>query len=421
MEQSDILQLGALAVLLAASAFFSASETALMTLGKMRIRHMIDARRKGAETVRKLVESPAKLLGAILVGNNAVNIAASALSTALCIRYFGASGVGISTVAITVLVLIFGEITPKTLAAQNAVSISVAVAGPMRLITVALTPLVAVLSLVTNSLIKLLGGGVNVPAAAITEEELKTVVNVSHEEGVLEPEEREMIHNVVEFGDSLSKDVMTPRVEMVAVDVCLSYGEIETIFRTTQYSRLPVYEGSTDRIIGILNFKDFVFGVRDTGSFDLRSLLRKPYITYAHKNAADLFREMKLAREQIAVIVDEYGGTAGIVTLEDLVEEIVGDIEDEYDQGSEELKRLGDRDFLVMGSVRIDDFNTFTGLSVVSEYSETVAGFIAETLGSVATAGMTLRAAGAEFVVESMTRNRIQKVRVRLLPGHVFS
>lgn len=392
-----------------------------MTLGKMRIRHMIDARRKGAETVRDLVESPAKLLGAILVGNNAVNIAASALSTALCIRYFGASGVGIATAAMTVLVLIFGEITPKTLAAQNAEGVAVAVAGPMRLITVVLSPLVAVLSVVTNALIALLGGKANAPAAAITEEELKTVVNVSHEEGVLESEEREMIHNVVEFGDSLIKEVMTPRVEMVAVDAGLSYGEIETIFRTEQYSRLPVYEGSTDRIVGILNFKDFVFGVPDKGSFDLRALLRKPYVTYAHKNAADLFREMKLAREQIAVIVDEYGGTAGIVTLEDLVEEIVGDIEDEYDEGSEELKRLGDREFLVMGSVRIDDFNAFTGLSVAAEYSDTVAGFIAETLGSVATAGTALRAAGAEFLVESMTGNRIRKVRVRLLGDHAFS
>ncbi len=259
MDPDGTWQIIALVILLMFSAFFSASETALMSLSKIRLRHMVESEIKGAALIDKLLKNPSKLLGAILVGNNIANIGSSALATSIAIKYLGATGVAIATAVMTILVLIFGEITPKSLDAQNSEKIALRVAGPIRLITFLLNPIIIVLIHITNTIIKILGGEADKQRPFITEEELKTMVSVSHEEGVLEGEEKQMIYNVFEFGDSQAKDVMTPRTDMIVANVNSTYEELIKIFKEEQFSRMPIYEETIDNIIGILYIKDLIF------------------------------------------------------------------------------------------------------------------------------------------------------------------
>lgn len=277
-----------LILLIAGSAFFSASETALTSLSKIRLRNMIDENVKNADKIQKLINNPNKLLSSILIGNNLVNNAAASLTTMLAVSMLGGqSGVGIATMVITIVILIFGEITPKTLAAQNSEKVSLRVVKMISGIVVILTPVVKVLNIVTNGLIKLLGGNVTQKTLTITEAELKTMVNVSHEEGVLEVDERRMINNVFDFGDSKAKDVMTPRTDMVCVEDDTTYDEIVAIFKEERFSRLPVYHESVDNIVGILYVKDIIF--IDEKNFKITQYMREPFFTYESKSISELF------------------------------------------------------------------------------------------------------------------------------------
>lgn len=408
---SESWTLAVIVALLAGSAFFSASETALMSLGKLRVRHMRDSGVKGSARVSSLLEKPSRLLGAILVGNNLVNIGLSALTTSLCIEYFGAAGVGLATAIVTVVVLVFGEITPKSLAARHAERIAVRVAGPVSFLVWILTPLVVSLTFVTDGLARLLGGPKAGAGGLITEEELKTIVNVSHEEGVIETEEKDMINAVVAFGDSKVRNAMTPRTSVRAVDVSAGRDEIEAIFRDEHYSRLPVYDGDIDKIVGIINFKDFAFAPASAG-FSAADCMRKPFFTYEHKGTFGLFKEMKKAKEQIAVVFDEYGGTAGIITMEDLLEEIVGEIEDEHDEMVQGPRALGGGVFQVPASLKVADFNALTGLALDEGGAETVGGYVLEKLGRLPEEGEQASFGGATFHVEKLDHLRLETLRV---------
>ena len=414
MESSDYWQIIALIVLLGLSAFFSASETALMSLSKMRIRHMIDENVKGANLIQHLIDDPNKLLGAILIGNNVVNISASALMTALAISYFGNTGVGIATGVMTILVLIFGEITPKSLAAQNAEQIALRVAKPIMLITILIAPLVTVMGAITGVFIRFLGGSTTGKVSLITEEELKTIVNVSHEEGILETSEKKMIHNVFEFGDSKAKDVMTQRTNMIAVDINASYQEVSNLFKKEHFTRIPVFEESPDYIIGIITLKDFVFNVPNPSEFTLFETMRQPFFSYEFKGTLELFSEMRLARTQIAIILDEYGGTAGIVTIEDLVEEIVGEIEDEYDEVQQDIRVIHDNEYVVEGSTRIEDVNEILGTHIVAEQFDSIGGYIIEIMGKLPESGDILVDNDITFKIELVDKNRIEKIRIHI-------
>lgn len=384
-----------------------------MSLSKIRIRHMVEEEVKHAALVQRLVENPNQLLGAILVGNNVVNIGASALATSLAIKLFGDKGVGIATGIMTLLVLVFGEITPKSLAAQYSEKLSFMVVGPIAFLVKILNPLIVVLMSVTNFLVRLFGGTTKKTSPFITQEELLTIVNVSHEEGVLEGEEREMIHNVFEFGDTPAKDVMTLRTAVTAVPLDITYAELMAVYKAEQFSRIPVYVENMDHIEGVLYVKDLLFFEGSHDSFSLSDFVRPPFYTYEFKKTSDLFKEMRDNRIGMAIVLDEYGGTAGIVTLEDLVEEIVGDISDEYDEEEPEVQVIQEDEYIVEGSTRLEVLNEMIGTDFESEDFDSIGGFVIGLIGKLPEVGEMVEYEGIEFIIEGLDKNRIEKIRIK--------
>ncbi|NLW22531.1 MAG: HlyC/CorC family transporter [Tissierellia bacterium] len=412
MDLNTTYKIILLAICLTISSIFSAAETGLMSLSKIRIRQMVEDKVKRADIIEKLVNNPNRLLSAILIGNNIANIGASAIATSLAISCFPKNGVGIATGIMTILVLIFGEITPKSLAAQNSEKVSIRVSKFIHFITIVLSPAILVLTRITNSLIRLMGGKVDKEKPFITEEELKTIVNVSHQEGVLEGGEKDMIYNVFEFGETQARDIMVPRTDMVAIDVNLPYEDIVNIFKQEQYSRIPVYEETIDNIIGILYVKDLLFIEDSKEEFDLRKYMRKPYFSYEFKPITELFEEMRTNRVHMAIILDEYGGTEGLITIEDLIEEIVGDIEDEYDKKVDEIKVIKEDEYLTYGNVRIEDINDMIGTIIESEEFDSIGGFVMGILGRLPEIGETIEYNNIKFIIEGVEKNRITKLRI---------
>lgn len=383
-----------------------------MSLSKIRIKHMVEEGVKGASTIEKLLENPNKLLSSILVGNNLVNIGASALATSVSISIWGNEGVALATGIMTALILIFGEITPKTLAVQNSEKISLKIAKLISFIVVIFKPIVVICNFIASPFIKLFGGKTHGTQPYITQEELKTMVDVSEEEGVLEGQEKEMIFNVFEFGDLQVKDVMVQRVDITALDINSTYDEVMDSIKRDQFSRIPIYKETIDEIVGILNLKD-LFILDDKDSFSVESLMREPYYTYEFKKIMDLFREMQKERAYMAIVLDEYGGTVGIVTMEDLVEEIVGEIEDEYDDEEEkEIEVIKEDEYVVAGSIRIDDLNDLIGTSMESEEFDSIGGFIIGEIGRFPEVGEEIQYQNIKFVIEEVDKNRIKKVRI---------
>ena len=408
-----ILQIGLLVVLLLGSGFFSASETSLMSLSKIRIRYMEDEGVKGAKLVGSLIEKSSDLLSSILVGNNIVNIAATSVSTSLFINIFGDGGVAIATAVMTVLVLVFGEITPKTIAANSPEKVAVVVSKPISIIMKITKPIVWVFNLLTGIIFKIMGIDNDGVKPFITEEELKAMVNVSHEEGVLEMEEREIINNVFQFGDMQAKEAMIQRLDMVAIDIEDSYDEIIELFKSEKLSRLPVYQESIDDIVGILNIKDIIFlSDEEIENFDIKDYVREAFFTYEFKKITQLLEEMKKEKTQMAIVVDEYGGTAGLLTIEDLVEVIVGDIDDEYDEEEEEIVKINDNEYLVEGSTKISDVNEQLGINLESEEFDSIGGFIIGYLKRIPEENEIIEVEDVKFKVESIDKNRINKIRI---------
>lgn len=420
MDPSLSVQITCLVLLLAASGFFSASETALMAISKLDVRYMIEQNLKGAKKLEKLLEDPNKLLGSILVGNNLVNILASSLATMIAIGLSGGSssgiGVGIATGVMTLLVLIFGEITPKSLSTQNAQKIALLVASPISIIVTIFHPVVKILMFITNGIIRLLGGDPNSTKPFITADELKTIVTVSHEEGVLETEEKQMIYNVFDFGNSCAKDIMVPRMDMVAIDIHASYEEIIDLYKSEQFSRMPVYEDSYDYIIGILHIKDLILNDVDPSKFQTRDYLREAYFVHEFKNNDELFKEMRTEKIGIAIVLDEYGGTAGLVSMEDLIEEIVGDIDDEYDQTEEEIVKINDHEYVVEGTSRIPEINEALNLNIISEDFDSIGGFVIGLFDRFPTDGERITYENCTFVIEETLNNRINRLRILVNP-----
>lgn len=401
-----------LVILLILSGFFSMSETALMSVSKIRLRHMVEEGVKGAKLLQKLIEEPNKLLGAILIGNNIVNIGASAIATTLAAQMFGGdSGVAIATGVMTVLVLIFGEITPKSIAKQNSEKVSLKVAKPINLIVLILKPFVFVFTAISSLFIKILGGDPKASEPFITEEELKTMVGVSEEEGVLENVEKEMIFNVFDFVDAQVKDVMIQRVDIVALDKDVTYEEVLATIKKEQFSRIPIYDETIDNIIGILNVKELILNNKDK-EFNVLDYVREPFYTFEFKKIKEVFNEMKKSRNHISIVLDEYGGTVGIITIEDLIEEIVGDIEDEYDEHNEIIKKVNDDEYIVDGSAKIDDISEIIGVNIESEELDSIGGLVIEELGRVPEEQEEVIINNIRFVVEEVDKNRVKKVRL---------
>ncbi len=410
---NTIIQIVMLVILLIGSGFFSASETALMSLSRIRVRHMQEEGVKGAKLVGKLTEDSGKLLSSILVGNNVVNIAATSISTSLFISILGTQGVAVATALMTILVLIFGEITPKTIAANNSEKIAILVSKPIKVIILILTPVVWVFNIITNIIFKIFGIKSKSGQPYITEEELRTMVNVSQEEGVLEIEERQIINNVFQFGDMQAKEAMVQRLDMVCIDADDGYKEIISLFKEEQFSRMPVYEESADDIIGIVNIKDIIFLEEDEiANFDIRNYVREAFFTYEFKKITELLEEMKKDKSQMAIVVDEYGGTAGLITIEDLVEEIVGEIEDEYDEDESDIEVIKEDEYIIDGGKKISEVNELIGTNLESEEFDSIGGFIIGHLKRLPEEHEVIEVDGVKLCIESLDKNRIKKIRV---------
>lgn len=339
------------------------------------MRTLADNGDKRAARVLRVTGNPGKMLSAILIGNNIVNLSASSISTSLAIHLFGNTGAGIATGILTFLILIFGEVTPKTMATIKADSMSLTAAAPIGFLMKILTPVIFIINKLSLGLMFLLHVNIKDAQKKMTEEELRTIVDVSQENGVIEHEERDMIHNLFDFGDAEAKEIMVPRIDMTFVQADATYQEVLDIFRQDMFTRLPVYEDSTDNVIGIINMKDFLLQ-NDTPEFSVRNLLREPYFTYEHKNTADLFLEMRKSSISLAIVLDEYGVTAGLITLEDLLEEIVGEIRDEYDADEEDdITRISDREFYVLGSANLNDVSEALSLHFTSDDYDTIGGY----------------------------------------------
>lgn len=412
MDPSYTWRIVSLIILIGLSGFFSMSETALMSLNKIKLRHMVEEGVAGAKSVEKLIEDPNKLLGAILIGNNVVNIGASSLATVLATNIFGNSGVGIATGVITILVLIFGEITPKSIAKQKSETVALMVVKPIQFIVFIFKPFVYVFTIISSLFIRLLGGDPNKAESFITEEELKTMVDVSEEEGVLENVEKEMIFNIFDFVDLQVKDVMVQRVDIVAVDEEATYDEVMDIIKSEQFSRIPVYSETIDNVIGVINVKDFAMVENIREDFNVTKYVREPFYTFEFKKIVELFKEMKKARNHIAVVLDEYGGTVGLVTIEDLVEEIVGEIEDEYDEEDNSIEVIKENEYVVDGSARLHDISELLGVDIDSEEFDSVGGLMIGALGRMPEEKEEVVSNDITFIAEEIDKNRIKKVRL---------
>ena len=408
-------QLVSILVLVFLSAFFSSSETALVTVNKIRMKNLAENGNKRAAKVLKVTSDSGKMLSAILIGNNIVNIGASSIATMLAVDIFGDIGSGIATGVLTLVILIFGEVSPKTMATIKADSFSLAIAGIIDVLMFVLTPVIFIINTFASGVLRLLRINPYDADKAMTEDEIRTIVDESQESGVIEDEEREMIHNVFDFGDSLAKEVMVPRIDMTFVHVEASYKELIEIYREYKYTRLPVYEESTDYIIGIINMKDVIL-IEDTNNFSIRDIIREPYFTYEHKNTSDLFIEMRQASIPLAIVLDEYGVTAGLVTLEDLLEEIVGEIRDEYDSDEEDaIEQLSEYEYMILGSTNLDDVNDALDLEFESDDYDTIGGYCLQLLDHLPEENETVSTEdGVVITIKEVDKNRIERIYIRI-------
>lgn len=413
VDSSAAIQLVVLFLLIACSAFFSSAETALSTVNRVRMRALEEEGNKRAVKVNKILDNYGKMISTILIGNNIVNIAASALATTLALRIHLI--VGIATAILTIIVLLFGEIVPKTWANLNNEKISLAYSGIIYSLMHILTPVIFVVDKLSGGILRLLHIDPNKKASAMTETELKTYVDVSHEDGVIESEEKEMIYNVFDFSDAVAKDIMIPRINMVTVNVEASYQEVLEVFRESMYTRLPVYQEDKDNIIGLINIKDFILNA-DQSNFSVRSILREAHYTYEYKKSADLLLEMRQITMNVAFVLNEYGATVGMITLEDLLEEIVGEIRDEYDADEAEyIQEIGDRTYLVEGSMKLDDINDALDTDLDSEDYDSIGGIIIEQLDRLPEDGEeVILDNGIRLKVQGIDQNRICKVLMTL-------
>ena len=414
IDTSDIVQIVVLILLLILSAFFSSAETALSTVNKVRIKTLAEEGNKKAIRVNKILDNYGKMLSTILIGNNIVNISASSLLTSLVIDVFGNVYVGIATGLLTVLVLLFGEITPKNWANSNSEKISLAYSGIIFGLMKILTPIIFIVDILSTGVMKLLRIDMS-KKDVMTENELRTYVEVSHQDGVIESEEREIIYNVFDFSDAVAKDIMIPRINMVTVDIDASYEELLNIFRESMYTRIPVYKEDQDSIVGLVNIKDFIL-TTNTENFQISNIIRQAYYTYEFKKTADLMFEMREKTMNVAFVLNEYGATVGMITLEDLLEEIVGEIRDEYDQDEEQLiQEIEDNVYLIEGSMKLDDINDALDTNLDSEDYDSIAGIIIEALDRLPEDGeeVTLKN-GIHLKVQGVEQNRIINVLMTL-------
>lgn len=415
VDTSAAIQIIVLIILLFLSAFFSSAETSLTTVNKIKMRTLAEEGNKRAQLVLDITDNSSKMLSAILIGNNIVNLSASSITTSIAYN-LGGSAVAIATGILTVLILIFGEITPKTVATINSEKMALSYAYPIHVLMIVITPINVIINLLSKIVFFVLRVDPNAKNTAVTEDELRTMVDMGHEDGAIEEEELEMINNVFDLGDAKAKDVMVPGVHVIFADVEATYAELIEIYRENKFTRLPVFEENTDNVIGTINMKDLLL-YDNAKAFNIRDFLREAYFTHEHKNISELLVEMRQAALNIAIVLNEYGETAGIITLEDILEEIVGEIHDEYDTNEEEeiFKKVNEYEFIVEGSTNLDDLNDRVELNLESEDYDSLGGYIIEKLDHLPDEkDEVVLENGVRIVVDTLDKNRIEKVHIYL-------
>lgn len=414
MDSSQVIKIVVIVILILLSAFFSSAETALSTIGEIKVRSLVEEKRKGAVILQKVIEKYSKMISAILIGNNIVNIAVSSLVTILTMEIWGNAYVSIGTGILTLVILLFGEIIPKNAAKIKADVLALIYAPIIYGLMWVLTPVIKIVDTFAKAIMFCLRIDPN-EKSAITEAELRTYVDASHEDGVIEKEEKYMINNVFDFSDSVAKDIMVPRIDMVCVEESAKYDEVLEVFKQHMYTRIPVYREEPDNVIGIINVKDFIL-VEDKRQFSISDILRETFYTYEYKKTADLLMELRKTTFGMAFVLSEYGTCVGMVTLEDLLEEIVGEIRDEYDADEEEfIKKVEKNAYIIDARRKIDDVNDELGLKLDSEDYDSIAGLVLQILDRIPEKGdEVVTADGIKIKVQSTEQNRITKVLLRI-------
>lgn len=413
MDTVGLIQLAVLVVLVILSGFFSSAETAYVSLTKAKVRAMEEEGKRNAKLVMKIMDNYDRMITTILIGNNIVNLSASALATTVTIRIWGNAFVSVATGILTLAILLFGEITPKTIARRKCEAISLAFAPIMNLLMIVLLPVVFVVEHLASFFLIITGQGKK-DDNSITETELRSYVDVSHEEGVIEKDERNYINNVMDFRESVAKDIMIPRIDMTSISVSSTYREVMKVFRESMYTRLPVYKEEKENIIGFINVKDLI-RLKDAQNFSVKNFLREAYYTYEFKKTNDLMLEMRNASMNLAFVNNEYGETVGMITLEDLLEEIVGEIRDEYDDDEEEQIQELNGGYLIEAGMKLEDINDALGTEFESEDYDSIGGLVLDQLDRLPEDGeKVLLADGTVLRVQGIRQNRIVKVFVTL-------
>jgi len=414
MSQDQLLHLLGLAALFALSAFFSGSETALLSMDRLRIKYLVQKKRRGAERLDAILEQPDRLLGAILVGNNLVNIAASVFATTLLVELYGDRGEILTILILTPLLLVFSEVCPKTYAARHPERVSFFVLGPVRAVMWLLTPVVWLVTGAARLLTLFMRAEEARPI--ISEDEIRSIISVGEQTGVVPKEQRRMLHGVFELSQIRVRDVMIPRTEVAGIEVGSSFEEVLALARQSRHSRFPVYEGSLDSVVGIIHSKDILNFIGRPDEFDLRQIARPPYFVPESKRIENLLQSFRRKRVHLAMVVDEYGGVEGIVTLEDIFEEIVGEIQDEYDVEEVLFRELAPGRYLVDGSALLRTINRRFGLQLSEEHANTLAGFLLRTMGTIPQEGDSCEANGTLFLVRKVVDRRIEQIEMVLSP-----
>ena len=415
MDPSSAVQLATILILVLLSGFFSSAETALSSVNRVRLRALIEDGNKRAKLVDKILDNYSKMISTILIGNNVVNLGASSLATSFIMEEYGNAYVAVGTGILTLLVLLCGEIIPKTLAKTYAEALSLSYAFIIDKLMWFLTPVIFFVDKLSGFIMKLLRIDPNARLDSMTETELKTYVDVSHEDGVIETEEREIIYNVFDFSDAVAKDIMIPRINMVTVDKDATYQELAELFKEYMYTRIPVYEDDQDNMIGLVNIKDFLF-IEDKENFQISSILRKAHYTYEYKKSADLMLEMREKSYNVTFVLNEYGACVGMITMEDILEEIVGEIRDEYDDDEKEnIVKIAENQYLVEGSMKIDDINDYLETDMNSEDYDSIAGLMIEHLDRLPEVGECVTLENEIVLKVSETdQNRVTRILIKL-------
>lgn len=418
MDPTGAIQILSLLILLLLSGYFSSAETAYTAANELGLKEEAENGKKQAVIALKLLDNKSKLLSAILIFNNIVNLSASALTTTIAMKYLGSAYIALATGILTFILLIVGEITPKTIATVKSETIALKYASVLYLVVKLLTPVIFIVDKFSRAFLKLFNVDPDAAREAMTEYELRSIVAASHEDGVIETEERQMIDNVVDFGDSCAKDVMIPRVEMCSVSIESTFNELKEVFFDKKYTRIPVYDETPDNIVGVLNMKDLLF-YQNYDGFNIRSIMREPNFTLEYKKTSDLLMEMRENTIPMIFVLDEYGATVGLVTLEDLLEEIVGEIRDEYDEDEDDLiKETGENEYLLDGTLKLDDINNALGTTLSSEEYDSIGGLIIEKLDHIpeVNESVELKEEHIRLTVNQMDKTHIESVIMQILP-----